>query len=82
MDLRYRSLFDHPGVLRLVLTGLPARLPIAAYGIGLLVLLRERYDSYVVAGAAAAAYTGARCCPAGSWGGGRSARGSAGCWSW
>ena len=71
MDLRYRSLFDNRGILRLVRTGLPARLPIAAYGIGLLVRFRERCGSYVVAGAMAAAYTGGLCAVPPMLGGGR-----------
>jgi hypothetical protein len=42
-----------------VATGIPARLPIATYGVGLLALLRQSYGSFAVAGLAVAAYTGA-----------------------
>jgi len=57
MSARYRSLFRHPGAIRLVGFGLPARLPVATYGIGLLALLRDSTGSWGVSGVVAAAYT-------------------------
>lgn len=59
MDVRYRDVLRPRWARRLVLTGIPARLPIASYGIGLLALARERYGSFEVAGTVVAAYTAA-----------------------
>jgi predicted MFS family arabinose efflux permease len=47
----YRALVAHPGVPALLGAGFLARLPIATYGIGLLVLVRHGYGSYTPAGA-------------------------------
>jgi predicted MFS family arabinose efflux permease len=57
MHGRYRALLRRPGAVGLVGSGLPARLPIATYGIGLLALARERCGSFDVAGSVVAAYT-------------------------
>lgn len=59
MEVRYRDVLRPRWARRLVLAGVPARLPIASYGIGLLALARERYDSFEVAGTVVAAYTAA-----------------------
>ena len=53
---RYRTLLTRPGATALVATGIPARLPIATYGIGLLALGRAQYGGFGPAGAIVAAY--------------------------
>ena len=53
---RYRTLLTRPGATALVAAGIPARLPIATYGIGLLALGRAQYGGYGPAGAVVSAY--------------------------
>jgi predicted MFS family arabinose efflux permease len=53
---RYRTLLTRPGATALVAAGIPARLPIATYGIGLLALGRAQYGGFGPAGAVVAAY--------------------------
>jgi predicted MFS family arabinose efflux permease len=53
---RYRTLLSRPGATALVAAGIPARLPIATYGIGLLALGRAQYGGFGPAGAVVAAY--------------------------
>src|SRR3954470_11345898 len=53
------SLLRSPGVPGLLLAGVPGRLPMAAYGIGLLALGRGVYGSFSVGGMLAACYTAA-----------------------
>jgi predicted MFS family arabinose efflux permease len=53
----YRSLLRRPSAVRLAFFGLPAQLPMATYGIGLLSLVRHTTGSWGTAGVVAAAYT-------------------------
>jgi hypothetical protein len=53
---RYATLLARPGAAALVAAGVPARLPIATYGIGLLALGRAEFGSFGPAGAVVATY--------------------------
>jgi MFS family permease len=61
----YRVILTRPGALLFSATGLLARLPMSMVGIGIVLLVVSRYDSYALAGRVSAAYvlTQALCSP-------------------
>jgi MFS family permease len=61
----YRTLLARPGALAFSASGLLARLPMSMAGIGIVLVVVARYDSYALAGRVSAAYvlTQALCSP-------------------
>ena len=57
MTTRTTKLLRTHGAVALLTAGVPARLPMAAYGIGLLAIGRDRYGSLAIGGILAACYT-------------------------
>ena len=55
---KYFSLLSKPGAAVFAFSGLLSRMPIAMHGIGLTLLVQIQYDSYGLAGLAAAIYAG------------------------